>query len=157
MEVLGKATVAHLRKAKDPLYHPDHGLDLGAHLGFDSIPRVRHLVDRSTAPVLAVREVLRSRGTGPDGTATQCRPGCPILASLSSGAGRRSARRSWQQRHLDPNRKSHRPIAALALYRPGSRAVPSKTSYSLRSSFRSKWVPLQRVHATLGMQITSLQ
>src|SRR5579859_1567652 len=66
---------AHLRKAKDPLYHPDQGLDPGAHLGFDPMSRVRDLVDRGTAPVLAVREVLRSRGTGPDGTATRTRVG----------------------------------------------------------------------------------
>jgi hypothetical protein len=27
-------------QSEDPLYHPDHGLDLDAHLGFDPIPSV---------------------------------------------------------------------------------------------------------------------
>jgi len=64
MQVLRQASVIHLLKAKDPLDHPKHVLDFGAHTGLAAVGRLDRLINALAPAVALVGEVLRSRRAG---------------------------------------------------------------------------------------------
>ena len=66
MQVLRQASVAHFLKAEDPLDHPEHVLDLGAHAGLATVGGLDRLVDALAPSKTLIGEVLRSGRPGAD-------------------------------------------------------------------------------------------